>query len=179
MILAYIVINHSKWYHRATSGFPNGLFTFSQNCNFCSPQDVHLPTSFNILCNIFGQLSLNLEPFETLSLFILRDTTPEILGTWEKLEFAAMSTILLIVFKFSTSSTTNYVSVFPTELKGRSGYSPSCMCIDSDWVVVVTFSGLSMKTPFSSSCIYSCIYPHDFSLSFCYPSCYKYNKNLL
>ena len=30
-----------------------------------------------------------------------------------------MGTILLIVFKFSTSSTTNHFSVFPTELKDR------------------------------------------------------------
>ena len=70
--------------------------------------------------------------FETLSLFILCETTPEILGPWEELEFAAMGTILLIVFKFSTSSTTNYFSVFPKEPKGRSDSSPSCMCIDSD-----------------------------------------------
>ena len=45
--------------------------------------------------------------FETLSLFILRETTPEILGTWKELEFTVMGAILLIVFKFSTSSTTN------------------------------------------------------------------------
>ena len=56
-------------------------------------------------------------PFETLSLFILRETTPEILGPWEELEFTAMGAILLIVFKFSSSSTTNYFSVFPTDLK--------------------------------------------------------------
>ena len=60
----------------------------------------------------------------------------------EELEFAAVGTILLIFFKFSTFSTTNSFSVFPTELKGRSGSSPSCMYINSDWVVVVvTFSG--------------------------------------
>ena len=67
--------------------------------------------------------------FETLSLFILRETRPEILGLWEELEFTAMSTILLIVFKFSTSSTTNYFPVFPKELKDRSGSSPcACAC---------------------------------------------------
>ena len=71
--------------------------------------------------------------FETQSLFILRETTPEMRGPWEEVEFTAMGTILLIVIKFSTSSTTNYFSVFPTELKGRSGSSPSCMCIDSNW----------------------------------------------
>ena len=70
--------------------------------------------------------------FETLSLFVLCETPPEMRGPSEELEFAAMGTILLIVFKSSTSSTTNYSSVFPTELKGRSGSSPSCMCIDSD-----------------------------------------------
>ena len=57
--------------------------------------------------------------FETLSLFIFGETTPEILGPWEELEFTTMGTILLIVFKFSTSSTTNYFSVFPTALKDR------------------------------------------------------------
>ena len=38
---------------------------------------------------------------------------------------------------------------------------------------------ISMKPPSLLSCIYSCIYPHNFSLSFCYPTWYKYNKNLL
>ena len=63
--------------------------------------------------------------FETLSLFILRETTPEILGHWEELEFTAMGTILLIVFKFSTSSTTNSFSVFPTALKVSMAISSS------------------------------------------------------
>ena len=76
-----------------------------------------------------SQLSYN------LVLGILRETTPEILGPWEELEFTAMGTILLIVFKFSTSSTTNHFSVFPTALNDRSGSSPSCMCIDPDRVV--------------------------------------------
>ena len=52
-------------------------------------------------------------------LFILCETTPEILGPWEELEFTAMGTILLIFYKFSTSSTTNHFSVFPTKLKDR------------------------------------------------------------
>ena len=56
--------------------------------------------------------------FETkLCLFILRETTPEILGPWEELEFTAMGTVLLIVFKFSTSSATNIFSVFPQNSK--------------------------------------------------------------
>ena len=67
-----------------------------------------------------------------MSLFILCETTPEILRPWEELEFTAMGTILLMVFKFSTSSTTNHFSVFPTELKDRSGSSPSCTYIDLD-----------------------------------------------
>ena len=54
-----------------------------------------------------------------MSLFILCETTPGILGPWEELEFPAMGTILLIVFKFSTSSTTYHFSVFTTELKDR------------------------------------------------------------
>ena len=83
------------------------------------------------MCNRdLWQLSYNLV-LANLSWYILRETTPEIRGPSEELEFPAMCTILLIVFKFSTSST-NYFSVFPTELKGRSGSSPSCMCIDSD-----------------------------------------------
>ena len=56
-------------------------------------------------------------PFEPH--FILCETTPELLGPWEKLEFPAMGAILLIVFKFSTSSTTNHFSVFFPELKDR------------------------------------------------------------
>ena len=94
----------------------------------------------------------------------------------EKLEFTAMGTILLIVFKFSTSPTTNHFSVFPKELKGR--------FLAILHVHRFRLSGISSllyihENPFSSSCIYSCIYPHNFSLSFCYPSWYKYNKNLL
>ena len=58
--------------------------------------------------------------FETQSFFILRETTPEILGTWKELEFTAMGAILLNAFKFSTSSTTNSFSVFPTAPKDRS-----------------------------------------------------------
>ena len=54
-----------------------------------------------------------------MALFILCETTPEILGLWVELEFPAMGTILLIIFKLSTSSTTNHFSVFPTELKDR------------------------------------------------------------
>ena len=69
------------------------------------------------------------------------------LGPWKELEFPAMGTILLIVFKFSTSSTTNHFSVFPTELKDRflailhvhrfrlSGSSCNVLCF------------ISMKTP--------------------------------
>ena len=49
--------------------------------------------------------------FETMSLFILRETTPEILGPSEELEFT--DGYYIIVFKFSTS-TTNSFSVFPT-----------------------------------------------------------------
>ena len=38
--------------------------------------------------------------FETLYFFILRETTPEILGPWDESEFtAAMGTILLNFFK--------------------------------------------------------------------------------
>ena len=47
-----------------------------------------------------------------------------------------MGTILLIVFKFSTSSTTNHFSVFPTELKDRFPLHLAFV------VVVVTFSAL-------------------------------------
>ena len=51
-------------------------------------------------------------PFEPRLFFILCETTPEILGAWEELEFPAMGTILLIVFKCSISSTTHNFSVF-------------------------------------------------------------------
>ena len=66
---------------------------------------------------------------------------PRLFSFYVKLEFPAMGTILLIVFKFSISSTTNHFSVFFQN--SRIGSLPSCMCIDSDWVVVVvTFSAL-------------------------------------
>ena len=81
------------------------------------------------------------EPFETLSLFILRETTPEIRGPWEELEFTVMGTILLMPLNFLHLLQQIFSLVFPTEVKERSVSSPSC--IDSDRVVVVvTFSGL-------------------------------------
>ena len=136
---------------------------------------MHLPISSDILCNILSQLSYNLalanlswHLFEALSLFILRETTPEILGPWEELEFAAMGTILLIVFKFSTSSTTNYFYVFPTELKDR--------FLAILHVHRFRLSGSSNFLWFIS------VEPPSLllvSLSFCYPSWYKYNINLL
>ena len=81
-------------------------------------------------------------PFETrfFSFYVKQ------LGPWEELEFPAMGTILLIVFKSSTS-TTKHFSVFPTELKDRflailhvhrfrlSGSSCNVLCF------------ISMKTP--------------------------------
>ena len=60
-------------------------------------------------------------PFETLSLFILRETTPEILGPWEELEFTAMGTILSIVFKFTNSR----IGLVPRHL--------ACASIQIEW----------------------------------------------
>ena len=74
-----------------------------------------------------------------------------------------MCTILLIVFKFSTSSTTNHFSVFPTELKDRflamlhvhrfrlSGSSCNVLCF------------ISMKTP-SLLLAFTPVFIHTISL---------------
>ena len=149
------------------SHIPIRSFTFSLICNFCYLRKTCIYQLHSTYIVIYlSQLSCK-HVLPNLSwYFILRETTPEILGPWEELEFTTMGTILLIVFKFSTFSTTNSFSVFPTDLKDTSGSCPSCTNIDSYWVFYIH------ETSFSS-CIYSCFYPHNFSLSFCYPSWYK------
>ena len=72
--------------------------------------------------------------FETLFLFILRETTPKILGPCEEMEFAAMGTILLIVLKFSTSSQ-QMLSLFFLQ-NSRVGLVPhqlACASIQIEW----------------------------------------------
>ena len=71
-------------------------------------------------------------PFGPRFFFILCETTPEILGPWEKLEFPAMGTILLIVFKFSISSTTNHFYVF-SRTQGQVPRHLACASIQIEW----------------------------------------------
>ena len=72
-----------------------------------------------------SQFSYNLAPaslswyFLKQSLFILRETTPEILGPWEELEFTAMGTILLMSINFLHLLQQILSLSFPTELKNR------------------------------------------------------------
>ena len=78
-----------------------------------------------------------------------------------------------IVLKFSTS-TTNSFSVFPTELKDRSSslhvhrFRLSGSSCNFLWFI-------SMKPP-SLLLVFTPVFFHMNSLSFCYPSWYQYNK---
>ena len=112
---------------------------------------------------------------------------PRLFSFYVKLEFPAMGTILLIVFKFSISSTTNHFSVFFQN--SRIGSSPSCMCIDSDWVDSSCnfLCFISMKPP--SRCLaFTPVFIHTISLfhfvihlginiiKTCYKLCTLYDK---
>ena len=72
--------------------------------------------------------------FETLSLFILREATPEIFGPWEELEFAAMSSILLIALNFPHLHNKFFLCFFLQN--SRVGLVPrhlACASIQIEW----------------------------------------------